>query len=136
MFPADLVNRPGMSFGSVIVWPQASQTCCDIPTRFGTDIPLLSFLFCLRGGDGGRDLKENRSFGARRQSRMCSRPRMCTMFPSLQSRLDSSGASVLETSLSALVIGGCIFCHASVLLAVPPPLSPRCSMGWAAASSR
>ena len=26
--------------------------CCDIPPFLGKDIPMLSFLFCLRGGGG------------------------------------------------------------------------------------
>ena len=34
------------------VWPHASQMCCDAPPFLGGDTPMLSFLFCLRGGSG------------------------------------------------------------------------------------
>ena len=54
-----VVCGPGISFAEGIVWPQASQTCCDIPLFLGKDIPIYNFLFILRGGDGGDGL-ENR----------------------------------------------------------------------------
>ena len=40
----------GFSFGRG--WPHASQVCCHTPPFLGKDIPMLSFLFCLRGGGG------------------------------------------------------------------------------------
>ena len=42
-----------MSFTEGIVWPQASQTCCDNPPHFGKDIHRLNFLFVFRGGGDG-----------------------------------------------------------------------------------
>ena len=41
------------SFAAGIVWPQASQACCDIPPSFGKDIPRLNLLSIFLGGDGG-----------------------------------------------------------------------------------
>ena len=64
-----LFDGPGVSFAERIVWPQASQKCCDTPPSFGKDIPRLNLLFCLRGGDGGGEGLGGRKYILRGSSR-------------------------------------------------------------------
>ena len=42
-----------MSFAEATIFPLASQTCCNNPPFIGKDIPISSFFFILRRGDGG-----------------------------------------------------------------------------------